>query len=45
MQLMAHPLFVEEAAEAAVAVEERVGLADGQDDVELAQLFQPPWTG
>src|SRR5271155_402942 len=45
MQLMADPLLVKEAAEAAVAVEERVGLADGQDDVELAQLFQPPWAG
>jgi hypothetical protein len=44
MQLMADALFVER-AEAAVAVEERGGLADCQNDVELAQLFHPPWAG
>jgi hypothetical protein len=45
MQLMVDALFVKQAAEVAGVIEERVGLADGQNDIDLAQLIQAPGAG
>ena len=42
MQAMADALLVKEAAEVAIVVEERVGLANSQNDVHPTQVFQPP---
>ena len=45
VQLVANPLVFEDAAQATVVVEEGIGFADGQDDVELTQFLQPPLAG
>lgn len=42
MQLVADLLLRQQPAEVIVVVEERVGVTDGQDDLDLAQLIQLP---
>ncbi len=44
MQLMADGFVEKNPAEMAIVVEEGIGVANGQDDVHLAQ-FKPPRTG
>lgn len=42
MQLMADILLAKQPAEIAVVVEERIGIANGENDVELTQPVEPP---
>ena len=45
VQLMLHAFFIQQPAQIAIIIKKRISLPDDQDDLDLAQLFQPPGAG
>jgi hypothetical protein len=43
MQLMSHILILKKAAQMTIVVEERVGIPDGENDIDLPQSFKLPF--